>query len=270
MPKQVLGSYKDQKFIGFEGDIITAIPNTVITGVNESEAMPQGRVVMFDSGGTVADSVKLANATGKIRGVTARSQYADNYGLDLLGVAQVVTYTVGGSIADGNYIITIDGTDVLVVRDTTPVTNDNMATALRAAINDDPLVSQLVTASGATAAVIVTKNDPGSFSFDSSVTGGGTLVPALTTGGEADGIAKNEAANIVTNGSILVRPETAVTPASGVFYRITANAGVGTALGAFTGVDDGGNTEELTSASWGNSSAGGAKGGLAILKLNLD
>lgn len=269
MPKQVLNTYKNQKFIGFEGDIITAIPNTVITGVNESEAMPQGRVVMYDSTGTVDDSVKLANVAGKIRGVTIRSQYADNYGLDILGVAQVTTYTVG-SIADGDYTITIEGVDILVVRDTTPVTNDNMATALRAAINADPAVSQIVTATGATTAVIITKDSAGSFAHTSSVTGGGTLVAALTVGGEADGIAQNEAAGIITNGSVLVRPETAVTPASGVFYRITANPGTGTALGAFTGVDDGGNTEELTQASWGNASAGGAKGGLAILKLNID
>ncbi len=74
----------------------------------------------------------------------------------------------------------------------------------------------------------------------------------------------------MSRGTIWVRPEDAVTPASGVFVRTTANAGVGTALGAFRGTDDGGNTEDISAfARWLTSSEGGAEGGLAQLEINL-
>ena len=142
---------------------------------------------------------------------------------------------------------------------------------MRLAINADPQASLVVLAGGAGDDVVITRLEAGSFSVLTAITGGGTLVAALTTGGEPDGIRQNEEANILRKGTVWLRPEDAVTPASGVFVRIPANAGVGTALGAFRGADDGANTEDLSAvASWQTSSEGGADGALAKLVINLD
>lgn len=276
MPIQNVGSYTDDMGIGFEGAASQVTLKQCRTIVSESGALPYGRIIAFDPGGTVDKAVKLTDAGSDVRlAVTFHSNFSTAFDLNT-GVAQVSTVTVGGVIADGDYDITLfvpnlgAGILVRVVRATTPANNNDMATALRAAINAHPQLALQVIASGAGADVVIASLDPGSFGVLTAVTGGGTLVAALTTGGEADGIAQNEPANGAEVGSALMRPEDAVTPASGVFVRITANAGVGTALGAVRGTADGGNTRDISAlASWSDSSQGGAAGSLARLVFNF-
>lgn len=272
MPVQLANRYDELQGAGIEGACADLAPKHIVTGFNETEAMPYGRMIQFDSTGTGDRSVKLADNSGDgTYGITFFSQDQDKLAT-LLGVAQVSTSTVAGTAADGQvYTYTIAGFSVSVTRTAgVPATNDDIAAAIRAAAAADANISQLVTISGATNEVIATAVNPGSFSILTSATGTGTFVTALTTGGEQDGIATGEAANAMRKGTIWLRPEDAVTPASGVHFRVTANAGVGTALGAFRGAADGGNTVDIsTVARWVTSSVGGEAGGLAKLEINL-
>lgn len=270
---QLSGNYPEQMLVGIEGaNADLAGPKECVTGVNESEAMPFGRMVQFDATGTIDRSVKLSNAVERFQGITMWTQAQTQVGT-LTGINQVSTTTVGGVIADGIvYTYTLEGFTVSVTRAAgAPATNADVGAALRAAALADPNISQRVVITGATTAIIATSVDPGSFSIITSATGAGTLVTALTTGGEQDGVFQSEPANVMRKGTIWLRPEDAVTPASGVFVRITANAGTGTALGAFRGVDDAGNTEDIGAfAHWVTSSIGDEPGGLAKLEINLD
>lgn len=273
MAIQNVGDYTEQFEVGIEGSgaDMAGSPGVKVTGVNESEPMPYGRMVQFDAAGTTDRSVKLANAVERFLGITYFSQYQTQTGT-ITGVAQVTTYTVGGTATDGVYSFIVDGELISITRATTPATNNDLAAALRAEALTVTALAGKVTFSGATDEIIVTRDEAGSFSTGAIVvTGPGTLVEALTTGGEDDAIFANEAANVLRKGTIWVRPEDAVTPASGVFVRITANAGTGTALGAFRGADDGGNSEDIGGfCRWVTSSVGGAKGALAKLEINLD
>ena len=266
--------YPEQLDVGFEGGFADLQVKVCVTGVNESEAMPFGRAVQFDASGSNDRSVKLMDgATPAIQGITGLSHFHESFDESLTGVAQVSTITVGGTPVDGTYSFDIEGTTISVVRTGgSPSTNNDIAAAFRTAVNNDPNVSLIVTAAGAGADVVITKDTPGSFSVANLVAPGtGTLVHALTTGGEADGVKQNEEANVLRKGTIWVRPEDAVTPASGVHVRITANAGVGTALGAFRGSADGGNTVDISSkARWVTSSVDGAENGLAKLEVNFE
>lgn len=273
MVLQLAGNYPDQLSVGIEGALGDNAPRHIVTGVNETEAIPYGRMVQFDSTGTRDRSMKLSNAVARFQGITYHSHFAESFDPTLTGVAQVTTSTVAGVAADGQiYTYTLDGFTVSVTRVAgVPATNADIGAALRAAAAADPNINQRVIISGATVAVIATRRTAGSFSILTSATGTGTFVTALTTGGEADGIKANEEFNILRRGTIWLRPEDIVTPASGVFVRITAAAGVGTALGAFRGADDGANTEDLSAvAHWVTSSVGGEAGGLAKLDINLD
>ncbi len=267
--------------LGFEGSPGDAHIKECATGVNEIEAMPFGRVVIFATAGTVDRSVILPGAAGTVMGITYHSHFGTQFDL-VTGVAQVSTVTVGtAGISDDDQWITtlfLPGLGAGLVFNVTrvggvPLAINDVATAMRLLINNDPQASLAVTATGAAAAVIITADEPGSFGVLAEVVDGGgtpTAVHALTTGGEADGIPVNDAANLIKKGTIWLRPEDAVTPASGVFYRHTANAGVGTALGAVRGVDDGGNSADISAfARWLTSSEGGADGALAKLQINL-
>lgn len=229
--------------LGIEGAAAGMGPRDAVTGVNENEAMPAGRIAVYDSGGSGDRSCKLPDAAGQtVFGLTQFSQAMESY--DLTGVAQVTTVTVGGTATDGDYVITIDIGDTgevittTVTRSTTPASNNDLGAALRAAIAANTDLIGRVGASGATTAVILTLTEPGTFVVTVSAPSPGTLTAALTTSGEADHIPMNEAANLARKGEYWCRPETAVTPTSGVFYRYTANAGVGTALGALRGTAD--------------------------------
>ena len=282
MALQTVGSYTDLMPAAFEGGPGDASIKECETGVNETEAMPFGRAVQFDATGTVDRSVKLANAAGGgFKGITYHSHFGTQFDL-VTGVAQVSTVTVAAvALADGDtFRITLfmpgigAGIQVEVVRAAgVPAAVNDVAAALRLLINNNPQLSLAVTATGAGADVVITADEPGSFGvFTEIVDGGGTptLVHALTTGGEADGIPANDAANLLKKGTTWLRPEDPVTPASGVFMRVTANAGVGTALGAFRGTADGGNTVDVSAfAEWLTSSEGGSDGGLAKIKVNL-
>lgn len=282
MTIQSVGSYTDQQPLSFEGGPGDASIKECVTGVNESEAMPFGRMVAFDAGGTIDRSVKLTNnGADVLKGITYLSHFGTQFDL-VTGVAQVSTVTVAAvALANGDeFAITLflpgigAGIEVRVVRAAgVPAAVNDVATALRLLINNDPQLSLFVTATGAGADVIITADEPGSFGVLTEIVDGGgtpTLVHALTTGGEADGIPANDAGNLMQKGTTWLRPEDPVTPASGVFVRITANAGVGTALGAFRGTADGGNTRDISAfAQWLTSSEGGSEGGLAKLKLNL-
>ena len=282
MPLQSVGSYTDQQGLGFEGAVADAHMKECATGVNEVEAMPFGRVAVFNAAGSNDRSVILPAATGAtIMGVTYHSHFGTQFDL-VTGVAQVSTVTLGvTAIADGDqWIITLflpnlgAGLVFNVTRAAgVPAAINDVATAMRALINNDPQASLQVTAGGAGADVVISANEPGSFGVLTAVVDGGgtpTAVAALTTGGEADGIPQNDAANLMKKGTMWVRPEDAVTPDSGVFFRHTANAGVGTALGAFRGTADGGNTDDISAnAKWLTSSQGGAAGALAKLQFNL-
>jgi len=282
MAIQTAGDYPDQLGLGIEGALADMNGKKSVTGVNESDAMPFGRMVQFDAGGTIDRSVKLSNAVERFMGISFFTHSQTKTGVELTGVAQVSTVTVGvTAIADGDtWRITLTFPDgavtvhEIVRAGAVPLAINDVATAMRADINGNATASQRVTATGAAAAIIITADEAGSFGVLAEIVDGGgtpTAVHALTTGGEPDGIRQNEEANILRKGTIWLRPELAVTPASGVFVRITANAGVGTALGAFTGTDDGGNTEDLSAvARWVTSSEGGADGGLAKLEINLD
>ncbi len=282
MALQTVGSYTELQPLGFEGGPGDASLKECATGVNETEAMPFGRMVQFDATGTVDRSVKLANAAADaMKGIVYHSHFGTQFDL-VTGVAQVSTVTVAAvALADGDtFRITLflpgigAGIQVEVVRaGAVPVDVNAVAAALRLLINNDPQLSIAVTATGAAAAVIITADDPGSFGvFTEIVDGGGTptLVHALTTGGEADGVPANDGASLLRKGTTWLRPEDPVTPASGVFVRVTANAGVGTALGALRGTADGGNTVDVSAfAEWLTTSEGGADGGLAKLQLNM-
>lgn len=92
----------------------------------------------------------------------------------LTTTAQVITFTVGGG-TDGDYTITINGTDY--THSASGETADQIATALRALVDADPAVST----SGATSAVIVTADVPGTaFTYAASSTGDAIAV-AVTT-----------------------------------------------------------------------------------------
>ncbi len=282
MVLQTAGNYPEQLGLGIEGSFADTVKKVCVTGVNETEAMPFGRMVQFDAAGTIDRSVKLANAVERFHGITGFTHSQTKTGVELTGVAQVSTVTVAAvALADGDtFRITLtypDGSTSVheIIRvGGVPADVNAVAAAMRLDINNDATASLLVVATGAAAAVIITSLEAGSFGVLTEIVDGGgtpTLVHALTTGGEPDGIRTNEEANILRKGTIWLRPEDAVTPASGVFVRITANAGVGTALGAFRGADDGGNTEDLSAvAHWVTSSEGGADGGLAKLEINLD
>jgi hypothetical protein len=240
--------YPTDQALGVEGQIADATSMVVHTGVNESEAMPAGRAVTFNASGTVDRSVILPSATGQIlKGVTAFSHFTEVLN-PTTGVAQVYTLTVGGTAADGTYSFVFEIPDdtaetvtISVVRTGgAPASNNDLAAAFRTAFNADTLASAYAQAAGTGADVVITKSDPGSFAITSpTAPGTGTLTGALTTSGEQDLIPANEPANLLKKGTIWARPEDAVTPASDVFYRHTANAGVGTALGGFRTDNDG-------------------------------
>ena len=283
MVLQTRGSYSELMGLGFEGGSGDLANKGCTTGVNESDAMPFGRMASFDAGGTTDRSVHLTNAAGDVLfGVTQHSHFHESFDPALTGVAQVSTVTVAAvAIADGDqWIITLflpnlgAGLVFNVTRAAgVPVDVNAVAAAMRLLINNDPQASLVVTATGAAAAVVITSDNPGSFGVLTAIVDGGgtpTLVHALTTSGEADGIKQNEPANLRRQGTIWVRPEDAVTPVSGVHVRVTANAGVGTALGSFRGAADGGNTRDISAvARWVTSSQGSAEGGVAKLLLNL-
>lgn len=281
MPLQNAGSYSDQMGIGYEGAAGDLALKECRTFVNESDATPFGRLIAFDSAGTSDRSGKLTdNAADVLFGFSHHGHFVQP--TVKTGVAQVSTVTLGvTAIADGDqWIITLflpnlgAGLEFNVTRAAAvPLAINDVATAMRALINADPQASLQVTASGAGADVVITSNDPGSFGVLVAVVDGGgtpTAVHALTTGGELDGIPQNEPGNAAGVGSALLRPEDAVTPASGVHVRITANAGVGTALGAVRGTADGGNTRDISAfCKWVSSSQGGAAGGLAKLAYDF-
>lgn len=239
--------YPTDQALGIEGMIIDAGNSIIATGVNEVEAMPAGRAVTYNSGGTIDRSVILPSATGQIlKGIAAFSHFTEVLN-PTTGVAQVETLTVAGTAADGTYSFDFEIPDDTGVTETisvvrtggAPATNDLLAAAFRAAVTANQLVSAYIQASGATNEVILTKTDPGSFNVTGlTAPGTGTLTSALTTSGEQDLIPANEPANLLKQGTIALRPEDAVTPASAVWYRHTANAGTGTALGAFRGSAD--------------------------------
>jgi hypothetical protein len=271
MGLQLPGQYTANLPLAIEGSKADASPCHVVSAVVEGADVPFGRFMVFDAAGSTDRSVELADADERVLGVSMHSHNQDKAIPLPTGVAQVVTFTVGGTAADGDYVINVDGVDYTVTRSTTPATNDDIAAAFRALLAADTGFTADFAVGGATDAVIVTKNVAGSFSYGSSAPGTGTLVAALTTGGEADGVKQNEEFNLLRKGTIWMRPEDAVTPASGVHMRITANAGVGTALGAARGTADGGNTVDLSAfARWVTSSEGGRAGGLAKLEINLD
>ena len=280
---QFPGTYSETMSLGFEGGAGDAAPKACTTGVNETEAMPFGRAVAFDPTGTIDRSVKLTDAAGdELFGVTFHSHFNESFDPALTGVAQVSTVTVAAvAIADGDtWIISLflPGVDdpfvfTIVRAGAVPVDVNAVATQFRTDINADPAVGNFLTAGGAGADVVLTADTARAFGVLTAIVDGGgtpTLVHALTTSGEPDGVLVNDPANIMRQGSIWVRTEDAVTPASGVFVRITANAGVGTALGAFRGTADGGNTVDIsTVARWATSSQGGGDNTLAKLIVNL-
>lgn len=271
MPLQL--SYPEQLTVAArEGQLADSYLKRAVTGVNEVEAMPFGRVVVYNASGSTDRSVVLPSAATPLPlGIGSFSHYHESFDSALVGVAQVVTLTVGGTATDGAYSFNLEGvTDAISVTRSggSPAANADIAAALRAAGAANSQAALLYSFGGAGANIIVTKLVPGSFSWsDLTAPSPGTLVAALTTGGEADGIKQNEEFNVVRSGTLWVRPENAVTPASGVFWRHAANAGVGTALGALRGADDGANTEQMTQARWLTSAAAG---GLAKLEINLD
>ena len=271
---QLPGTYGDLQPVGFEGSAGDLAPSAITTGVNETEAMPFGRMVAFDTTGTVDRSVMLTDGAADIlMGITYHTQFGTQFDLTT-GVAQVSTVTVGGADTAGVYSIGVsfDGGTTVHVAPFTRVAEATaaIATALRAALVANAAINNQAIITGAVNDVIITLREPGSFATITVAPAPGTLVTALTTSGEADGVPVNDVANLMRSGSVWVRPEDAVTPASGVFLRHTANAGVGTALGAFRGVDDGGNTRDIsTIARWATSSQGGVVGGFAKLIINL-
>lgn len=113
---------------------------------------------------------------------------ADNADVDVVSrihadVAQVSTETVGGTPTDGNYDVTIDGILVRTPRvGGSPSTNTDLAVAIAAAINDEPTLANIVTATSAVAVVTITavhEGDP--FTLSEAAPGPGTLVGALVT-----------------------------------------------------------------------------------------
>ena len=116
MPVQIANNYPELQGVGIEGACADLTPKSVVTGFNESEAMPFGRMVQFDSTGTSDRSVKLANASGGgTYGITYFTQFQDKT-VTLLGIAQVSTVTIGGTPTDGTYSFTIAGETITVVR----------------------------------------------------------------------------------------------------------------------------------------------------------
>ena len=101
------------------------------TGVNESEALPFGRAVQFDSTGTTDRSIKIMNAaTPLIMGISYHSHFAEAFDAILTGVAQVMTATVAGVATDGVYSFTVEGITVTVTRTAgVPATNNDIAVA---------------------------------------------------------------------------------------------------------------------------------------------
>jgi len=82
---------------------------------------------------------------------------------------------------------------------------------------------------------------------------------------EIDAVTKDDMVNVLRQGAVYVRVEEAVTPASKVFVRHTAN-GAGKVPGQFRASIDTDKADEITNARWRTSAAAG---GLAILELNL-
>lgn len=240
-PQQQYPAYQG---LGKEGAAGRMGVREAVTGVNENEAMPAGRIVVYDSGGSGDRSVKLPDATGQtVIGLTQFSQVMESY--DLTGVAQVTTYTVGGTATDGDYVFNIDigdtGENITTTVTRTggsPASNNDIAAAARTALGANTEFAGRVQITGATADIIVTLTSPGTFSTTTSAPSPGTLTSALTTSGEADHIPMNDAANIARKGQYWARPEDAVTPTSEVHFRHTANAGTGTSLGALRGTND--------------------------------
>lgn len=105
--------------------------------------------------------------------------------------AQVSTVTVGGTKSDGNFDVYVDGNLVRVVRTGgSPDSNDDIAAAIAAAINADPVVAGIVTATVNSAIVTLTANVKGrAFVLSSSTTGStSTLVSATTTASSQNAI----------------------------------------------------------------------------------
>lgn len=275
MVLQLPGSYTDLQPIGIEGQTATRTHANITTGVNESAAMPFGRMVAFDSTGTTDRSVKLTNNVADVLfGVTYFQHFGTQFDLTT-GTAQQTEITTTAPGNDGTYSFEISVDEgvsfVLISLVSVGNTETQIAAALVLLVNAEATLSQVLTASNTLGVLELTRDTPGSFLLRNVATTGSAFVATLVVGGANDGVPANDAANILRSGTILVRPEDAVTPATvGVFVRVVANTGVGTALGGFRGVTDGANTRDISAvARWATSSQGGADGALAQLILNL-
>lgn len=99
---------------------------------------------------------------------------------------QVTTLTVGGTATDGAYTYTATNPDgivasVTVTRATTPATNDDLATAIAAAINVSSQFVGIASATSAAAVVTVTFRRPLVYTNTTAAPAPGTLVAANTT-----------------------------------------------------------------------------------------
>jgi len=155
---------------------------------------------------TTADAMALATSTEPTAKIAGAQSSDANLLAGNASTAQVSTLTVGGTATDGTYSASLvnDWTGAVigtgtVVRSTTPATNDDLATALAAALEAIPAIAAITSPiASATNTVPVTFDGLGNhYSWVIAAPAPGTVVAADTAGQVQNAGALMEAAGFV-------------------------------------------------------------------------
>jgi hypothetical protein len=147
-------------------------------------------------------------------GAAADTVYADNGGNKTAYASANVT-DAGGGVPQGNAVAAIVYRGITVSTGTvtkagTNVTSTEIATAVRTAVNNDAVMSKLVTVSGANIALVFTSVDEGIYAVKPTVVVTGTRVPTYIAGtatagtegaGGADTVTTNDGNDFVYGGA---------------------------------------------------------------------